>query len=111
MSTIRHPAVAGMFYPASQSELHTTIQEYLAEANASTSAPKAIVVPHAGYIYSGPVAASAYKSLAPLKHQIKRIVLLGPSHRVAFNGLAAPSTDFSKPHWVTSLLIKRRLNR
>jgi AmmeMemoRadiSam system protein B len=57
-------------------------------------APKAIVVPHAGYIYSGSIAASAYARLVPARERIKRVVLLGPSHRVAFNGLAVSSADF-----------------
>jgi AmmeMemoRadiSam system protein B len=54
---------------------------------------KALVVPHAGYVYSGPVAASAYALLASLRDRIRRVVLLGPSHRVGFEGLAASSAD------------------
>jgi AmmeMemoRadiSam system protein B len=60
---------------------------------AGDAAPKAVIVPHAGYIYSGPIAASAYARLAPDASQIRRIVLLGPSHRVAFKGLAAPAAS------------------
>lgn len=99
---IRHPAVAGMFYPADENTLKYDIHQYLQQAHdaGSTSSipPKAIVVPHAGYIFSGPIAASAYQQLVPLKHQIKRVVLLGPSHRVAFRGLAVPESDtFNTP--------------
>lgn len=100
MGQIRHPVVAGMFYPADVNILKKDIQHYLDENDTSThvlkNIPKAIVVPHAGYVYSGPIAASAYKLLIPLKHQIKRVVLLGPSHQVAFKGLAVPESDTFK---------------
>jgi len=71
----------------------------LAETAATTDKkPRAIIVPHAGYIYSGPVAAPAYHTLLQYKDQIKKVVLLGPSHRVAFNGLALSGMDyFSTP--------------
>lgn len=98
MSLTRSPAVAGMFYPADASTLVHDIQHYLNAADEQPIVPKAIVVPHAGYIYSGPVAASAYKLLLPLRDQINTVVLLGPSHRVAFSGLAAPESDvFNTP--------------
>jgi hypothetical protein len=66
----------------------------LSSASLKTCVPKAIIVPHAGYIYSGPIAASAYALLAPLRERIKRVVLLGPCHRVPLRGLAATSADF-----------------
>jgi len=102
MIQIRHPAVAGMFYPANEAVLKKDIHSYLDENTKSMDVskiiPKAIVVPHAGYVYSGPIAASAYKLLIPLKHLIKRVVLLGPSHQVAFKGLAVPESDtFNTP--------------
>lgn len=98
MSQIRHPAVAGMFYPADASTLHQDIKHYLQEARDAAIIPKALVVPHAGYIYSGPVAASAYRQILPLHDKIRRVVLLGPSHRVAFSGLAVPESDcFNTP--------------
>jgi AmmeMemoRadiSam system protein B len=96
MTTLRNPAVAGMFYPADPRQLHDDIADYLRQAAAAPAgepAPKAIVVPHAGYVYSGPVAASAYARLRPLKDTIKRVILLGPSHRVPLFGLAASSAD------------------
>ncbi len=97
MSQVRQPAVAGMFYPADKTTLENDIQQYLDEANYGRDiAPKAIVVPHAGYVYSGPIAASAYKQIIPIKDKINRVVLLGPSHRVAFSGLAVPESDIFK---------------
>lgn len=89
----RPAAVAGMFYPAEARSLRDQVSEYLravAPARASTM-PKVVVVPHAGYIYSGPVAAHAYALLEPWRQQIARVVLLGPTHRVAVRGLAAPT--------------------
>jgi AmmeMemoRadiSam system protein B len=85
----RHPAVAGVFYPADAKQLQQQVDSYLLE-NAVTGehVPKAIIAPHAGYIYSGPVAASAYRRLKTARGIISRVVLLGPSHRVAFRGLA-----------------------
>ncbi len=91
MQNIRPPAVAGMFYPADAGELRGTVQEMLREPPQGSVPPKALIVPHAGYVYSGPVAASAYRCLQPLREQITRVVLLGPAHRVAFRGLAASS--------------------
>lgn len=95
MTTVRSPAVAGMFYPNDSQELHTQLRHLLTEAHvASSPSPKAMIVPHAGYIYSGPVAASAYARLRTAKDTIHRVVLLGPSHRVGFRGIAASSVDF-----------------
>jgi AmmeMemoRadiSam system protein B len=96
----RPPAVAGLFYPAEREQLHTDVQTYLhaSDSAGSEPVPKAIIAPHAGYIYSGPVAASAYARLRPAREKIHRVVLLGPSHRVPFRGLAASSADtFSTP--------------
>ena len=92
--TTRPAAVANMFYPGDPGVLHDDIQSYIAEANPDTSIPKAIISPHAGYIYSGPTAAHAYAQLQQAKDIITRVVLLGPCHRVAIRGLAAPSVDF-----------------
>lgn len=93
MPNIRPAAVAGSFYPADATELHAQINEFLRHTPAKGIPPKALIVPHAGYIYSGPVAASGYAQLAPLREQITRVVLLGPSHQVAFRGLAASSAS------------------
>lgn len=92
MSTIRTPAVAGMFYPESRTELHAMVAGFLRDAKTGP-APKALIAPHAGYIYSGPIAATAYKRLNKVRDTIRRVVLLGPSHRVPFRGLAASSAD------------------
>lgn len=87
--SVREPAVAGMFYPSGADELLRTIRRFLGGAGAGRSpAPKAVIVPHAGYIYSGPVAASAYAQVNP--EGIERVVLIGPSHHVWIRGLAAP---------------------
>jgi AmmeMemoRadiSam system protein B len=97
---IRPPAVAGMFYPGDPGTLAGEVTVMLAEARPASlpMAPKALIVPHAGYIYSGPVAASAYALLAPLRGTIRRVVLFGPAHRVPVAALAAPDTDaFATP--------------
>ncbi len=99
---IRQPAVAGMFYPADPDELRQMVEGYLQDAldrqDNLTETPRAIIAPHAGYVYSGPVAASAYARLIPFRDQIRRVVLLGPSHRVPFRGLATTSaTHFQTP--------------
>ncbi len=94
MAVIRSPAVAGAFYPADPSVLHEEIQAFLAGVGPpGEPPPKAVIVPHAGYVYSGPVAASAYARLRPLAGRIHRVVLLGPAHRVPFVGIAAPEAD------------------
>jgi len=99
MHDVRPAAVAGMFYPGTADRLADDIRAYLAEADPSrASAPKALVVPHAGYVYSGPIAAAAYALLAPVRDAIERVVLLGPAHRVAVRGLATTSASaFATP--------------
>lgn len=98
-SVIRQPAVAGQFYPDDPVELDAMLTDFLSQVSAQPGpAPKAIIVPHAGYIYSGPVAASAYAQLIPLRGKITRVILLGPSHRVYLRGLAAShATHFATP--------------
>ena len=94
MKSVRKPAVAGLFYPADADELSDLVDALLADApGASAPPPKAVIAPHAGYIYSGPVAACAYARLAPVRKRIRRVLLLGPAHRVAFRGLACPSAE------------------
>lgn len=102
MTVLRRPAVAGMFYPAEPAELSRQITAFLAEApapEAGARVPKALIAPHAGYVYSGPVAAQAYALLAPARGRITRVVLMGPSHRVAFRGIATSGADA----WTTPL--------
>ena len=94
--TARPPAVAGSFYPADARELKAKISASLlgvAPESSPGPAPKALIVPHAGYVYSGPIAASAYAQLERLRGSVRRVVLLGPAHRVALRGLAAPESD------------------
>lgn len=98
MTLARPPAVAGAFYPASAATLAHDVQAYLdavvSDAQVSHHhPPKAVVVPHAGYVYSGPIAASAYAKLLPLKDLVERVVLLGPCHRVPTQGLALCEAD------------------
>lgn len=95
---IRPPAVAGMFYPADPAQLTRDLDVMLARVSTQPSVPKAIIAPHAGYIYSGPVAATVYAELRPARETITRVVLLGPTHRVAVRGLALPDADgFATP--------------
>ena len=94
MATVRQPAVAGLFYPADPAELKRTVDGFLHAVVATQPAPKALIVPHAGYVYSGPIAASAYATLSSLRETVTRVVLLGPAHRVPLHGLAASSAAF-----------------
>lgn len=94
MSIIRMPAVAGIFYSDNAHILGIQVRDFLGHAHSSGPYPKAIIAPHAGYIYSGPIAASAYARIQPYAQNIKRVILLGPSHRVRLRGLAVPSVDF-----------------
>lgn len=95
MEIVRPNAVAGLFYPAEPNKLNETIGQDLDSSQVTEDiVPKALIVPHAGYIYSGPIAASAYKYLYPIRDQIKRVVLIGPSHRVPFEGLALSGADW-----------------
>ncbi len=98
MPQIRDPAVAGLFYSEDPVVLQQQLDGFLSEEPRIRTSPKALIVPHAGYIYSGPVAASAYTQLFPIRDRIQRVVLLGPAHRVGFHGLAASSAEyFSTP--------------
>ena len=98
MTSVRPPAVAGLFYPGDAATLRASVVEYLAATQAAGAPPKAIIAPHAGYVYSGPIAAAAYARLSPARETITRVVLLGPAHRVAFEGLAVPDADaFTTP--------------
>ena len=115
---VRPAAVAGRFYPSDPVELRNLINALLAQVAPGTGpaskalgaagsagerpalalGPKALIAPHAGYPYSGPVAASAYAQLLPARDQIQRVVLLGPSHYVAVEGLATSSAEaFATP--------------
>jgi len=94
-SKVRPPAVAGSFYPAHPEALRSAVNRLVAHAvpPAIHGALRALIAPHAGYVYSGPVAASAYAVLARASSRPHRIVLLGPSHRLPFHGLALPETE------------------
>jgi len=98
-SRIRTAAVAGTFYPANADQLRDQVTGYLDAARErapeveAEAPPKALIVPHAGFIYSGPVAASAYMRLRRSAGRLKRVVLLGPAHRAMLRGLAASRAD------------------
>lgn len=91
---VRPSAVNGLFYPGDPETLKNQVRELLAIPTDPVDAPpKALIVPHAGYIYSGPAAAASYHQLTSFADQFKRVVLMGPSHRVAFYGLAIPTAN------------------
>lgn len=94
MST-RPAAVAGVFYPADPVRLARLVDSEIADVDVTPgeAAPVAIVAPHAGYRYSGPVAASAYRRIVPLRSVVRRVVLFGPAHRAYVRGFAVPSAD------------------
>ena len=99
-TSVRSPAVAGLFYPEDAVALRLQIDQLLATALEIElpAPPKALIVPHAGYPYSGPVAAAAFSLIEPLRNQIKRVVLVGPSHRVYLEGVALPEAQtFATP--------------
>ena len=95
---VRPPAVAGLFYPTAATELESAVHAFL-EGHAGTGpVPKAVVAPHAGYVYSGPIAGTAYARVLPGRGRITRVVLLGPAHRTPDAGIAASGADaFATP--------------
>src|SRR5258707_1270878 len=97
MENVRPAAVAGMFYPGDPKVLSAEIDELLGgveELSPRLGFPKALIVPHAGYIYSGPVAARAYDDLVPARGIVRGVVLPGPVRRVAVGGPALPGAEF-----------------
>jgi AmmeMemoRadiSam system protein B len=89
-----------LFYPDDARELRDLVSGYLRQHSSAASAapPKALIVPHAGYIYSGGIAAAAYATVASLRQTIRRVVLIGPSHRVYLRGMAVPAaSSFATP--------------
>ncbi|MDO8388892.1 MAG: AmmeMemoRadiSam system protein B [Actinomycetota bacterium] len=120
MTLVRRPAVAGSFYPADPTELAAMVDAMLAAAHAAapaaaTTPPVAIIVPHAGFVYSGPVAATAYARVRQWQQAITRVVVIGPAHRVPVHGLALSSAAaFATPlgpvpidHIANGLLARR----
>lgn len=96
---VRPPAVAGFFYPAEPDQVRARAQSLLADAGQRLAQmpdpphPKALIVPHAGWEWSGSVAALGWQTLAERRGRIRRVVLLGPTHRVAIRGVALPGAD------------------
>lgn len=99
MANLRPAAVAGAFYPSHEEDLARTVCALLdAAPMPPRGLPKAIIVPHAGYRYSGPIAATAYRTLQTNRERIARVILLAPAHRVALRGLALPQANgFATP--------------
>ncbi len=96
---IRQPAVAGSFYPDNPQQLSAMVSQLLAEAvdtEPVSGPPKILICPHAGYIYSGAIAAVAYHQLKGHEANIRRVVLMGPSHRVPLQGIAVPDASLFK---------------
>ena len=95
MPNIINPVVAGAFYPSPPQVLQEMLQKFLAQAQQHNNlpVPKAIIAPHAGYIYSGPIAASAYACLQNAKDKIKNVIILAPAHRYPVLGVAATAAD------------------
>jgi MEMO1 family protein len=94
MGAIRAPAVAGTFYPADAARLRGAVEGHLAAADArAPGMPKAVIAPHAGYVYSGPVAGHAFAALAQGVSEIRRVVVIGPAHFVPFRGIALPNAE------------------
>jgi AmmeMemoRadiSam system protein B len=96
LKSVRPAAVAGRFYPSDPAELRVMVDGFLARVSLEEveRAPKALIVPHAGYPYSGPIAASAYARLGRFRAQIRRVVLVGPAHFVPFRGIALSSAAY-----------------
>lgn len=101
IASVRPAAVAGHFYPSDPGVLRAQVSELLTTAMPAeelTAAPKAIIVPHAGYMYSGAIAANGYASLRGLRKVIRRVVILGPPHRMPVAGFAIPAAQgFATP--------------
>jgi len=117
---IRHPAVASMFYPGKPADLLNSVRKYLSDADAEQSTVKfkndensvrALIVPHAGYIYSGKIAASAYQLLQRNKYHFKRVLLLGPAHRLCLQGAAFPNEEVFETPLGSIILDKTRMKK
>ena len=102
---VQAPAVAGLFYPADGRQLEEDVDRFLLDAETETARTtpatprlKALIAPHAGYVYSGAIAAAAYARLIPCADEIRRVIIFAPAHRFAFSGMAVSSADeFSTP--------------
>jgi len=92
-ANIRPPAVAGQFYPGERNRLRSQVAELLADLAPASVAPKAVIAPHAGYVYSGRVAATAFATLRERAQMVTRVVLIGPAHYVHLRGIAVPTVD------------------
>ncbi len=107
MHRIRQPAVAGSFYPADPAALRAEIESFVNAAAPATSAPKALIAPHAGYMYSGPIAGSAYNTLRTCRDTIRSVVLLGLRIGSTSTGSRPAGRSISRRRWVMSPWIRR----
>jgi AmmeMemoRadiSam system protein B len=105
MNTIRPAAVAGLFYPAEPAALRAAVDSFLGDAlQQQGPPPRAVIAPHAGFMYSGAIAAQAYAALAAWRNVARRVIVAGPAHRVYVPGIAIPSvTAFATPLGTTPL--------
>src|SRR5579871_1552848 len=97
--TVQTASVAGLFYPAEPDVLAAGVNASLAKAGPPPLGPKAVIAPHAGHVFSGDIAGAAYKLLAARRGEIKRVVMLGPTHRMPVRGVALSPADA----WATPL--------
>ncbi|MCB1858282.1 MAG: AmmeMemoRadiSam system protein B [Gammaproteobacteria bacterium] len=112
MERTREPAVAGYFYPADPQQLRGAVKAYLEAAKSEMiNVPKALIAPHAGYVYSGPVAAHAYAQLQNSAAKISRVLILAPAHRLAFDGIAYSSDSGFRTPLGTVPVDTHELNR
>jgi hypothetical protein len=93
MAKVLHPTCTGLFYPSETLALRADVDRFLAEAPVSTLRPQAIIAPHAGYAYSGPIAGAAYRCVQNVAAQVNRVVLLGTCHVAGVRGLATTSAE------------------
>lgn len=94
MGSVKHPAVAGLFYPSDPDELRSQVTAFLAEGQTGrVKKPKALIAPHAGYIYSGATAGHAYAQLKSIADMVEHVVILAPSHYLAFPGIGYCSAE------------------
>jgi len=94
MGSVKYPNQAGRFYPSHEKDLSRIIELMLGQAHETDIIPRALIVPHAGYVFSGPVAASAYKALQKIKRRVQNCAVLSPTHYFHLNGIATSTYDF-----------------
>ena len=98
MEKIKQADVAGMFYPGEEASLRQMVDGFIQKALSFDLRPRAIIAPHAGYIYSGSIAGTAYKTIAAVRDQIENVIIMSPAHRFYLRGIALHMADaFATP--------------